>query len=1067
MRFTQYYFIHLLSGLMGAIGCLAMDVRAQSLIVPDNTLGSERSIVAPEVDFESITGGAARGTGLFHSFSQFNVGNGLNAYFLVRPETQMIFARVTGADPSSILGRLGTRIDNATLSPSTASLFLLNPNGIVFGPNAKLDVAGSFLGTTASAIRFANGQLFSAVNPQGPLLTVSVPVGLQMGQKVGDIRFNGAFLIGGTGQTLGFIGGNVQVLSGAFLAADSGRLDIGAVGEEAVVGLAPTIEGWAIDYGGSSNFKDIVVDGSILSGGSEAGVGNSNVFLNSGNLIAKNGAIIFAARLDNAPGANISINARTGVTIQSTATRTTLVLATNSSQGELPSSNIKIVTPVLSLLDGASIFTTLSGQGKAGNIDIDASEQVTISGSQISDDSVSVSSIGSGLVENAIGRTGNVTLRSKNIRILDGATISLTNSSRGSTGEINLEAQENILLSGATPIGNLSTISNRQQGIVDNSESSNELAPGISLRARNLNVQDGATISTSNFTTGDNRSIAINVSEDLIVRGGLVIPSSRAFGLDPSFDDNPLTQLNYSSSNITTSKTGGQGNAGDIIINAKSVKILEGGGIDSEISQAASFVLNRPLLSIDVFQGRSGNIEINASDLVLLEGQSFQPALANLGGYFASTISNTVSIGSNADGGRILINTKDLQVRSGASINSEIIGSKGKGGDIKVFASGNILVTGEGRSLIGSTVFEGLSNITTSSTSPLLGNAGNIKLNANSLTVSDGGIITSNTYGLGDGGDISIRAVNDVNVLGGTLLGTPSAIASESESYDPLRRSILISRFQGTGLSDFIPPSEVVGNGGSIDISGGTLRIDNGARISAFSQGQGDSGTIKILLRDRAILNGGNIETTSEKTAGGNIALTAGAIILRDDANIKTNVASGSGQGGNIQLTADGIVLLEDSDLLAFARDGRGGNISLFTQALLTRTYKPSDPTANLATLDTNGFVDINASGRTSGIITLPELNPLQNNRPEFTPNLIDTDNILSRSCLARNPNTGTFVVTGTGGLPPKPGDRSLSTYSTLPVGAETPMAEADNFYTLANGQVVIGKACQAVGEKS
>jgi hypothetical protein len=209
-----------------------------------------------------------------------------------------------------------------------------------------------------------------------------------------------------------------------------------------------------------------------------------------------------------------------------------------------------------------------------------------------------------------------------------------------------------------------------------------------------------------------------------------------------------------------------------------------------------------------------------------------------------------------------------------------------------------------------------------------------------------------------------------------------------------------------------------------------------------------------------------HIKTTSEQTEGGNIDLTARAIVLRNNANIKTNIASGSGQGGNIKLTADGIVLLDDSDLLAFARDGKGGNISLFTQALLTRTYKPSDPASNLETLDTNGFVDINATGRTSGIINIPELNPLQNNRTETTPTLIDTDQVLSRSCLTRNPKTGKFIITGAGGIPPNPGDPPLSTYSTLPAAAETSLAEAEGIYPLDNGQFVTGRTCQSLGGK-
>ncbi|NJM47413.1 MAG: filamentous hemagglutinin N-terminal domain-containing protein [Alkalinema sp. RU_4_3] len=687
---------------------------------------------------------------MFHSFSQFNIGNGLSAYFLVQPEIRSIFARVTGADPSNILGRLGTRINDAALSPSTASLFLLNPNGIVFGPNAKLDVAGSFLGATASALKFANGEFFSAVNPQAPLLMISVPVGLQMGQQVGDVKFNGTFLIGGTSQTLGFIGGDVQV-SEAFLAGDSGRLDIGAVGEGAFVGLTSNVGGWAIDYSGVSRFRDIVVDQSFISNNSDLG-GAGNIFLNAGKLTVKNGAVIITTRQDVEAQSNITINARNGLTVQSAPSQISFIGTVNDSQGGSSGSNVNISTPALSLLDGASILTVLSGQGKAGDVNVNSSEAITIAGSQISDTSVDISTIGSGITGDGVGQTGNINLKSKNINLLEGGVIRLTNDNKGVTGEVNLKAEENIVISGATPIGNNSSITNRQQGIFDNGGSTSNLPPGINLRATNLILQGGGSISTSNFSAGDVRNIAINVSGDVIVKGGLASPSSRSFGIDPS-TGSLLTQLNFLSSGISTSKTGNPGNSGDILINAKSVKVLEGGSISSEISQAAYFTFNQPLPSIDIFQGRSGNIEINASDLVLLEGQSFQPALLSLGGYFKSNITNRVNIGSNAQGGKIVIKTRDLQIKSGASIDSEMTGSKGRGGDIEVFSSGNILVDGEGRSLIGPAIFEALSNIGTTTVTPFLGNAGNIKLDANSLTVSNGGAVTSGTRG---GGKVEI-----------------------------------------------------------------------------------------------------------------------------------------------------------------------------------------------------------------------------------------------------------------------------------------------------------------------
>jgi filamentous hemagglutinin family protein len=137
-------------------------------IVPDATLGSEASVVnlGAEVNQRLIEGGAARGNALFHSFEQFNVGSGERVDFANPNGITEILGRVTGSDVSDILGTLG--VDGG------ASLFLLNPNGIVFGPDARLDISGSFTASTAERFIFADGAEFSAVHPQvAPLLTVN------------------------------------------------------------------------------------------------------------------------------------------------------------------------------------------------------------------------------------------------------------------------------------------------------------------------------------------------------------------------------------------------------------------------------------------------------------------------------------------------------------------------------------------------------------------------------------------------------------------------------------------------------------------------------------------------------------------------------------------------------------------------------------------------------------------------------------------------------------------------------------------------------------------------------
>jgi filamentous hemagglutinin family protein len=148
-------------------------------------LGNESSVVNVSPDnplLDLITGGAQRGQNLFHSFEQFNVTEGRGAYF-TSPSADIvnILSRITGNNISEIFGTLGTN------GASQPNLFLINPNGIVFGENASLNVGGSFYASTVSSIVFENGE-FSATNVDDPpLLTINMPIGLNFGNNPGDI----------------------------------------------------------------------------------------------------------------------------------------------------------------------------------------------------------------------------------------------------------------------------------------------------------------------------------------------------------------------------------------------------------------------------------------------------------------------------------------------------------------------------------------------------------------------------------------------------------------------------------------------------------------------------------------------------------------------------------------------------------------------------------------------------------------------------------------------------------------------------------------------------------------
>jgi len=238
-------------------------VKAQ--VVEDGTLSTE--VIHENRNFQ-VRGGEQRGSNLFHSFEQFSIDNNGSILFDNALTVQNIISRVTGNSVSNLNGLIQ--------SNGTANLFLINPNGIVFGENATLNIGGSFVATTAESLLFTDGVEFSSnLDNSESLLTVNTPLGLQFGSNAGAINNRANFseahldpkgesqnklgLVTAADQTLALIGNGITFDGGA-ITVPSGNIELGSVAENSLIFLKPFYGGWEENYDDVNQFRDIKLD---------------------------------------------------------------------------------------------------------------------------------------------------------------------------------------------------------------------------------------------------------------------------------------------------------------------------------------------------------------------------------------------------------------------------------------------------------------------------------------------------------------------------------------------------------------------------------------------------------------------------------------------------------------------------------------------------------------------------------------------------------------------------------------------------------------------------------------
>ena len=814
------------------LASLAIGGRATAQVTEDPSLGAESTVVnlAPGNGGSTytITGGATRGTNLFHSFDQFSIMAGDRAAFDHVNQIENIIGRVTGANISNL--------DGIIQANDGANLFLINPAGIVLGPDARLDIGGSFIATTGQGISFDNGFTYDTTSPNvPPLLTISTPTGLLMGANPGNIQAMGQ---GGNtpldfsvnpGQTLALIGGNVS-LTGVQLTAEGGRLELGGVSPASELSLTPIEQGFDIGFDGVSAAGTILLSGQTGLDVSGPGGGTIELYGDEVTLAGQSALV-------------------------------------SDTLGGVDGQQIRVVAERFRLQDGSFIGAAISGSGNGSHIDIVADQEITLIGTDIFDYKILQILSLAGLrqisdrqngglftVTTGTGQAGNISLSTQNLLINEGISVSAETLGAGDSGNIEIVATDSIRLRGSgissnsiipgIPLIDLEGTATGQSTVGIPAGA----AGNVTVNTTNLTIEDGAAIAAATQTDQDSGNVIITATDSLILRG--------------FFEEIPIP------TSITTVTIGGLGDAGNIQIETGRLVVQDGSAV---FADSGSFAFK----GIIPFGGASGSILITATDSIDIVGGQ------NIEGFFfsgigsqtfsdepAGTMRLTTPVLTVRDGGRITSTTFGSGQGGAIEIESDVITISGTGEDSDQFTSGIFASSGIenktsrlGRAVDPASV-TGAGGVVSIDTTTLTvqemaeisvaslgeGIAGNLTITADTVRLDSQGVLTAATVS-GAGGNINLAsdvlALDSGNIRANAGSNDGGNLVFDLDEVLLLRNGSLISTEAGTAGAG--------GNGGDI-----TLNIPNGfivavptensdIRANAF---EGDGGNVDIAARN-------------------------------------------------------------------------------------------------------------------------------------------------------------------------------------------------------------------------
>ncbi|WP_017663079.1 two-partner secretion domain-containing protein [Baaleninema simplex] len=916
---------------------LAFPVRqnaAQAQIVPDGTLGTESSTISPTDTGVQIDGGALRGNNLFHSFEEFSVPTNREALFNNALEVQNIFSRVTGRSISNIDGLLRAN--------GTANLFLLNPNGIIFGPNAQLNIGGSFLASTADSVLFENGLEFNATNPENStaLLSVNVPLGLQFNDAPGAIQARGSALTVPNGEALTLVGGEIS-LNSTTLEAPGGRVELAAASHPGnailqesrvelpveLTRLPISLNGTDINVLGSSggeiavSASDLTIQSSFLSAGIVEGAGfpgaragdielnaTGHMAIGAGSFIrndvrvsstgnagdvtvfantieVREGAVLSSSTLGQGDSGSISIEATDTAFFSGSAVGSGVGVDGQGNAGK-----VWVLANTIEVRDAGELNSNTFGEGNAGTISIEATDTVVFS------NGFALSNV----LEDGQGHGGDVRIFANAIEILDGGQLSSSTDGEGNAGTISIEATDTVLFSGVSSVG-ASSGAFSQVG-----EEGRGNAGEVRVVANTVEIRDGAVLDSSTLGEGDAGTVSVEAIDTVI------------------FSD--ISAEGFASGAASNVEEEGRGNAGEVRVVANTVEIRDGAQLSSSTSG----------------EGNAGTISLEATDAVFFSGMGSEEVYR--------TLLSIVEEGGRGNAGDIRVVANTIEVRNGAVLNSSTLG-EGDAGTVSFIATDAVVFSSGGAvsGVIGQ------------------GNAGNVNIVAGSVEVRDGALLSSSTLGEGDAGNVSVTATDSVFFSNGNAFsnveeggqgnaGGINVVANTVEVRDAAQLSSSTLGLGDAGTVSVVADTVIFsgansegfsgaarstveeggqGNAGDIRVVANTVEVSNGALLTSSTLGIGDAGTVSIEATGTVVFSGvspagfssgavSNVAVTGRGNAG-DVRVVANTIEVRDGASLNSSTL-GIGDAGTVSIEASDSVLFFNGNALSAVEEGGIGN---------------------------------------------------------------------------------------------------------------------------------------------